>query len=71
MPIQQGAVNAVFLQHKLQFLTQGFINLSGWPKPAAFPKAWCEVNSGNGLKQRQNEDRHFRRMSYLTTRDTQ
>ena len=29
MPIQQGAVNAVFFQHELQFLTQGLIDLTG------------------------------------------
>lgn len=68
MPIEQGAVNAVFFQHKLQFLTQGLVNLSGGPKPAAFSKAWCEVNTANGLKQRQNGSTKMRRMNYLTIR---
>jgi hypothetical protein len=38
MPIEQGAVNAVFLQHKFQFLAQGFVNLSGGPGQQLFPR---------------------------------
>jgi hypothetical protein len=41
-----------------------------WPSPAASSKAWCEINSANGLKQRQNKSCEVRRMNYFTMRVT-
>ena len=38
MLVGQGAVNAVFFQHELQFLAQGFVNLSGGPNQELFPR---------------------------------
>jgi hypothetical protein len=38
MPFEQRAVDAVFLQHKFQFLAQGFVNLSGGPCQQLFPR---------------------------------
>jgi hypothetical protein len=38
MPFEQGAVNAVFLQHKFQFLAQGLVDLSGGPSQQLFPR---------------------------------
>jgi hypothetical protein len=38
MSVEQGAVNAVFLQHEFQFLTQGFVDLSGGPSQQLFPR---------------------------------
>jgi hypothetical protein len=35
---EQGAVNAVFFQHELQFLAQDFVNLSGGPSQQLFPR---------------------------------
>ena len=31
MPIEQGAVDADFLEHEFKFLTQGFVDLAGRP----------------------------------------
>src|ERR1039457_4427046 len=38
MPVEQGAVNPVFVQHELQFLAQGFVNLSGGPSQQLVPR---------------------------------
>src|ERR1017187_718604 len=47
----------------------GLRRLVRWPKPAAFSKAWCEINNVNGLKPRQNICHKMRRMNNLTIRD--
>jgi len=31
MSVEQGAINAVFFQDELEFLAQGFVNLSSGP----------------------------------------
>jgi hypothetical protein len=38
MSLEQGAVNPVFFQHKLQFLAQGFADLSGGASQPLFPR---------------------------------
>ena len=38
MLVEQGAVNAVFLQHEFLFLAQGFVDLSGDPSQQLFPR---------------------------------
>ena len=38
MAIEQGAVNAVFLQHEFQFLAQRIIYLSSGPDQQLFPR---------------------------------
>jgi hypothetical protein len=69
VPIQQGAVDAVFLQDKLEFLAQGLVDLCGGPCQQLFPRHGERINSANALKQRQNDGNKMRRINYLTTRD--
>jgi hypothetical protein len=38
MPIEQGAVNTVFLEHEFKFLAQGFVDLAGGPGEQLFPR---------------------------------
>jgi hypothetical protein len=38
MSVEQGAVNAVFFPDELQFLAQGFVNLSSGPSRELFPR---------------------------------
>jgi hypothetical protein len=36
--VEPGAVNLVFFQHKLQFLAQGLVDLTGGPSQQFFPR---------------------------------
>jgi hypothetical protein len=38
MQFEQGVVDAIFLQHEFQFLTQGLINLPGDTSQQLFPR---------------------------------